>query len=74
MSTRILVEIALKRREVFRRLPNYLKIIKDTARRLDPEAEVYMFGSVAGKNFNYSSDIDILIITRTQPANVHLEL
>lgn len=74
MSHRVLVEIALKRREVFRRLPDYLRIIKDVVRKLDPKAEVYMFGSVAEENYNYSSDIDILIITRVQPAEVHLEL
>lgn len=74
MSHKILVEAALKRRETFRKLSEYLGIIKEIVRKLDPRAEVYMFGSVAEKNYNYSSDIDVLIITRAHPASVHSEL
>lgn len=74
MSHKILVEIAIKRRRIFEKLPEYLKIIKDIILRLDSEAEIYLFGSVAEENYNYSSDIDILIITRIHPANIHLEL
>lgn len=74
MSHKILVETAIKRREIFKKLNKYLGIIKETVRKIDPKAEVYMFGSVAEKNYNYSSDIDVLVITRAHPANVHLEL
>jgi len=74
MSHKILVKTALKRREVFRKLAEYLEIIKDTVRKLDPKAEVYVFGSVAEENYNYSSDIDVLIITEVSPANVYLKL
>lgn len=74
MSNKILVTSALKKREVFRKLPEYLGIIKDAVGKLDPKAEVYVFGSVAEKNYNYSSDIDVLIITRVHPADVHMEL
>lgn len=74
MSHKILVEVALKRREVFSKLQEYLRVIKDVVCKLDSKAEVYMFGSVAEKNYNYSSDIDILVITRVHPANVLLEL
>ncbi|MBS7621175.1 nucleotidyltransferase domain-containing protein [Candidatus Bathyarchaeota archaeon] len=74
MSHKILIEAALKRRKVFEKLPEYLRIIKDTVCKLDPKAEVYMFGSVAEKNYNYSSDIDILIITRVHPAYILSEL
>lgn len=74
MSHKILVEVALKRRRVFRNLPEYLRIIKDTVCKLDSKVEVYMFGSVAEKNYNYSSDIDILIITEAHPAHVLSEL
>ncbi len=74
MSHKILVEVALKRRRVFEKLPEYLRIIKDTVCKLDSKAEVYMFGSVAEKNYNYSSDIDILIITEAHPAHVLSEL
>ena len=74
MSHKILVETALKRRETFRNLAEHLETIKRTVRKLDPKAEIFLFGSVAKKNYNYSSDIDILIITRLHPAEVHLEL
>ncbi|MGB9854849.1 MAG: nucleotidyltransferase domain-containing protein, partial [Candidatus Bathyarchaeales archaeon] len=65
---------ALKRREAFRNLTRHLETIKKAVRKLDPKAEIFLFGSVAEKRYNYSSDIDILIITRVNPANVHLEL
>lgn len=74
MSHKILVQTALKKKEVFKNLAAYLGIIKDTVHKLDPKAEVYLFGSVAEKNYNYSSDIDLLIITKVPPAEVHLEL
>lgn len=74
MSHEILVKTALKRREAFRNLDEHLETIKKTVRKLDPKAEIFMFGSVAEKRYSYSSDIDILIITRMQPANVHFEL
>jgi predicted nucleotidyltransferase len=74
MSNEILVKTALKRQEAFRNLAKHLKIIKETVYKLDPEAETYMFGSVAEKKHNYSSDIDILIITNLHPAEIHSEL
>jgi predicted nucleotidyltransferase len=74
MSRDLLVENALERQAVFKNLAKYLKIIKKTVGKLDPEAEVYLFGSVAEKKHNYSSDIDILIITRLHPATIHAEL
>jgi predicted nucleotidyltransferase len=74
MSHEILVRAALKRQEAFRNLPKYLKLIKETVRKLDSEAQTYMFGSVAEKENNYSSDIDILIITMLHPAKIHSEL
>ena len=74
MSRELIVKSALKRQEAFRNLPKYLKIIKETVNKFDPEAETYMFGSVAEKKNNYSSDIDILIITKLHPAKIHSEL
>jgi len=74
MSQDILVKTALKRQEAFRNLAKNLKTIKRTVHELDPEAEAYVFGSVLEKEHNYSSDIDILIITRLHPAKIHSEL
>ncbi|MBC7113634.1 MAG: nucleotidyltransferase domain-containing protein [Candidatus Methanomethyliales bacterium] len=74
MSNEILIENALKRQEAFKNLEKYLQTIKETAKKLDPKAEVYLFGSVAQKSYNYSSDIDVLIITDKNPAEIHAEL
>jgi len=41
---------------------------------LDSHAEAYLFGSVAENRHTYSSDIDVLIVTRAEPAIVHFEL
>jgi predicted nucleotidyltransferase len=60
MSHEILVKAALKRQEVFKNLAEHLETIKRTVHKLDPKAEIFIFGSVAEKNYNYSSDIDIL--------------
>jgi len=74
MSYDILVKTALKRQEAFRNLAKHLETIKKTVCKLDPGAETYVFGSVTGEKHNYSSDIDILIITRLRPAKIHSEL
>jgi uncharacterized protein len=74
LSIDTLVEEALKRQDAFHSLPRYLQTIKKTALKLDPEAEVYLFGSVAENKHNYSSDIDILIVTRTHPGQVLAEM
>jgi len=58
-----LVAEAMRRREIFDNLPTYLRRLKEIALKVDPEAEIYLFGSVADGRHTYSSDIDILIIT-----------
>ena len=65
---------ALKRREVFKNLGKHLQTIRETALKLDPNAETYLFGSVAENKHTYSSDIDVLIVTNSEPARMHLEL
>lgn len=74
MSHEILVKNALKKQEAFKNLKKNLQTIKETIKKLDPKAEIYLFGSVAEKKHNYSSDIDILIITKLEPAKIHIEL
>ena len=74
MSNDLLVRTALERRNAFVNLPKYLQTIKETVQKLDSKAEVYLFGSVAEGESNYSSDIDILIITNVYPAKIHAEL
>ena len=74
LSIDLRVETALKRQEVFQNLSNHLNTIKKTVCDLDPKAEAYLFGSVAENNYNYSSDIDILVVTNVYPALVICEL
>lgn len=69
-----MVRMAVERQEVFRNLEKYLQIIKETVNKLDPYAEFYLFGSVAENRYTYSSDVDVLIVTRIEPARVHFEL
>ena len=70
----MIVKTALKRREVFRSLDRHLQTIKETITRVDPHAEAYLFGSVAENRHLYSSDIDVLIVTKAEPAIVHFKL
>jgi len=58
-----LVRDALRRREIFNNLGMYLERLKEIVLRIDPKAEVYLFGSVAERRHNYSSDVDILVVT-----------
>lgn len=47
-------------------LRNYREVarrVKEIVRRLDPDAEVYVFGSVPRGEFTGASDIDILVVT-----------
>jgi predicted nucleotidyltransferase len=74
MSQNILVKTALKRQEAFRNPAKNLRTIKKTVHALDQKSEAYVFGSASQKEHNYSSDIDILIITKLRPANVLSEL
>jgi len=69
-----MIELALRRQRVFRYLGRYLKKIKEVVSGIDPKAKVYLFGSVAEGKYVLSSDIDVLIVTREDPARMHAEL
>lgn len=62
------------RREVFRNLQEYLKKIYRVVSMLDGDAEVYLFGSVAEGRSLYSSDIDILVVSKLPPSVIMDEL
>jgi len=68
------VKRALQKRRVFDSLKEHLDVLKRVVCELDPDAEVYLFGSVAESRSNLASDIDILIVTKVNPAKVHFEL
>jgi predicted nucleotidyltransferase len=53
----------------------YLERIVKVVKKIDPYAEVYLFGSVVeGKYLLLSSDIDILVVTSSPPGNLLAEL
>jgi len=58
-----IVAEALRRREILDNLQTYLRRLKEIALKVDPEAKIYLFGSVAEGKHTYSSDVDVLIIT-----------
>jgi len=74
LSEELLVKESVRRREIFRNLPKYLRIIAETVKQLDPNAEAYLFGSVAEGRSLVSSDIDVLIVTNLKPETVIAEL
>jgi len=70
----LILKYAVKRREVFENLSEYLAKIKKVVKNIDPQAEIYLFGSVAEGNYILSSDIDILIITDKPREKIVTEL
>ncbi|MDG6935687.1 MAG: nucleotidyltransferase domain-containing protein [Nitrososphaerota archaeon] len=68
--TDILAEEAKRRQRIFKGIDRYLREILNSIRSIDPKAEVYLFGSVAREDSNFSSDIDVLVLTGLKPAQV----
>ncbi|MFB6491352.1 MAG: nucleotidyltransferase domain-containing protein [Thermoproteus sp. AZ2] len=64
------LRLAKRRAEAHKNIEKYLRKIAEAAKRLDKDAEVYLFGSVAEGKSLPSSDIDVLIITRRKPGEV----
>jgi len=46
-----------------RRWPDIARKVKEVVKRVDPNARVYVFGSVVRGDFTATSDIDILVVT-----------
>jgi len=74
LSEKLLVSESKRRAHIFNNLDKYLRIIVDTVKMLDKDAEVYLFGSVADGRYLLSSDIDILLVTEMPPGKVIAEL
>ncbi|ABN69778.1 DNA polymerase, beta domain protein region [Staphylothermus marinus F1] len=52
--------------KIYDQLKNYRRIaeeVKKIIKKIDPEAKIYVFGSVVRGKFTGASDIDILVIT-----------
>ena len=60
-------DILYERAEMVRRWRDYVERIADAARKVFPDASVYVFGSVVRGEAVGGSDIDILIISSNIP-------
>ena len=52
---------------VLQYLRDYMQVakhVKEVVRRIDPDARVFVFGSVVSGKYTGASDIDILVITK----------
>ena len=65
-----LVAEALERRKILQNLDAYLKRLKELVLKVDPKAELYVFGSVAEGKYNYSSDVDVLVVSEANRLEV----
>jgi len=63
MSRELILKEVERRERVFSRLWEYLAAIKEAVRELDPDAEVYLFGSVARGEARPDSDVDVLVVS-----------
>ena len=70
----LLIDEAKRRREIFENLDEYLKKIVEIVKKLDSNAELYLFGSVAEGKHLISSDIDILVVSNLHPSRIIAEL
>ncbi len=53
--------------QILKYLENYLEVakkVKQVVKTIDPEAQLYVFGSVVRRRYTAASDIDILVITK----------
>ncbi len=53
--------------KVYSLLKNYklvLQKVKELVKKIDPSAEVYVFGSIVTGKYTGASDIDVLVITK----------
>ncbi|ADC65217.1 DNA polymerase beta domain protein region [Ferroglobus placidus DSM 10642] len=60
-------EIAKEERKYFENYIYYAKLIKEKAKELLGEAEVYVFGSVVEGKHTPASDIDVLVVSKNMP-------
>ena len=70
----LLIDEAKRRREIFENLDEYIKKIVETVKKIDSNAELYLFGSVAEGRHLISSDIDILVVSNLHPGRIIAEL
>jgi len=62
-----------KNREFFEQALDIASKIKDKARKIFGECEVYITGSYARRSYTLSSDLDVLIVSSTIPEKLSFE-
>ncbi|MEL9990099.1 MAG: nucleotidyltransferase domain-containing protein [Thermoproteus sp.] len=63
MSRDFIVAEWERRRRVLSDLWRYLSALKEAVLELDPDAEVYLFGSAARGDMRPDSDVDVLVVS-----------
>jgi predicted nucleotidyltransferase len=66
----IILEEAKLRKKYLDNYMSYVKIIKEKAKKLLNDAEVYVFGSIVRGNYNPMSDVDVMIVSEKIPDNI----
>jgi len=61
------VDILLERARMVREWRSYVAKIADSARRILPDARIYVFGSVVRGEATGGSDVDVLIVSKGVP-------
>jgi len=74
LSDSILIERAKQRKEVFRNLDKYLCELKSFVHKLDENSKLYLFGSAVRGEPSMISDVDVLVVTDLNPAEVIAQL
>jgi len=74
LSFDLILEEMLRRKSVFENLDKYLELIVNIVKKIDENASVYLFGSVAEGKYIMASDIDVLIVTRVKPCEIIAKL
>jgi len=63
------LDILLQRAEMVRNWKAYITKIAENARRVLPDAQVYVFGSAVKGEATGGSDVDVLIVSKKTPDN-----
>ncbi|ADC65578.1 DNA polymerase beta domain protein region [Ferroglobus placidus DSM 10642] len=66
-------EVLKKNRELFEKADEIAREVKERAKKLFDDCEVYIVGSYAKKEFTLSSDLDILIVSSKIPEKFSFE-
>ncbi|MEM2122149.1 MAG: nucleotidyltransferase domain-containing protein [Candidatus Bathyarchaeia archaeon] len=61
------IDVSVERARIIKEWKAYMPRIAEAAKRLMPDARIYIFGSIAKGDAVGGSDIDVLIVSRDMP-------